>query len=262
MIPRTIWFYWDENPSSLIQNIKTHNEAILVNWKIIYLTSVTLSDYISDYPSKFNTLIPQHKSDWIRSYLLSTYGGCWCDASIIFNSVKELDQLWMKSNHMKSTFTGFYKTSIETQYNIIDDIPTKIENWFFMVPLNSIIMKRWFKEFTKAIDVGFLKYRNDLLGKINLDIYYPHGITNNVYLIHNMILQYVVRDEPQVLLLMDADKTMFKLRSACFKKNKTSKHKRSICVMNKLKKKSSNKIPFIKLSSCERNTRININGVL
>ena len=263
MIPRTIWFYWDKNPTSLIHRIQKHNEPVLVNWKIIYLNSITVNEYISVYPAHFNTLLPQHKSDWIRSYLLTTYGGCWCDASIIFNSSDELEQLWEKSNKVKSVFTGFYKTSVETTQNEIDGIPTKIENWFFIVPKHSIIMKRWLYEFTKAIEIGFLAYRNELIGKINLDIYYPHGITDDVYLIHHMILQYVIRtSKKQSMLIMDADKTMFKLRSHCFKKNKTSKHKRSICVMKKLKQKSSMKIPFIKLSSCERDTKININSIL
>ena len=263
-IPRIIWIYWDKNPTKLIQKIRKHNQPFLKTWTVHYLDAKTVKKYIASYPEGFNTLIPQHKSDWIRSFLLTNHGGCWCDASIVFNASEEIHVLWTKSNQIKSDFTGFYKTSVETLYNVVDKIPTKIENWFFMVPIKSKVMLKWLDEFTHAIKIGLLHYRNSLVGKINLHIYYPCGITDDAYLVHHMALQVAIRSlKPSpVLLLLDADNTMFKLRKQCFKLHAKSKHNRSVCVMNKMKNKTTRRIPFIKLSGFERDTGININSAL
>ena len=167
--------YWDdlEIPSS-IQKIVDHNKKVLVNWDLVILNKDTVHDYIKEFPKKYNTLIVQHKSDWIRLYLLKHYGGLWSDISIIYNDVAKLDELWEKSHFYE--MTAFYKGGK------IKGIHGVIENYFIMSKKNSKLISLWLDEYERAIDEGFLTYKRRILKEgtvlVRSDIYFIHFIEN------------------------------------------------------------------------------------
>ena len=155
MIPRIIWMYWNNKPTPLITSIINNNLKVLKNWDIRILTDTTIHTYIKDFPLGYEKLAVQKKADWIRLYLIMTYGGIWSDTSIIYNDEQELEKIWKNSVHYD--FTGFYKDGKN------NDIYEIIESWFFMSKKNGKIVTLWFNEYTKSIKEGFLHYKNRII---------------------------------------------------------------------------------------------------
>jgi len=246
---KTIWMYWDNDKTSLIEKIEKHNQIHLPNWKIIYLNDKTITEYIHCFPLHFNELIPQHKADWIRLYLISTYGGIWCDASIIINSEKAMDELWEKTN--THDFVGFYNGKK------INGVYEKIENWCFASKKNGVLVTKWLKEYNIAIEEGFKAYRERIVKYTNLDLYIKKKEFIDYFTVY-FCLQHVMQHNPLPnMYMMNSQNSMFKLSKVCREKYKAKKTPR--CVMNLLKTKKI-KLPYIKLTRHERKTRINIDS--
>ena len=240
---KLLWMYWNHQKPHLIRQIKEHNRKNLPSWKIIYLTNQNIHEYIPSFPPKYKTLIPTHQSDWIRLYLIMTYGGVWADASIIINSEKAMDELWEKTNTYD--FVGFYNGGKQ------NGIYEKIETWCFGSKKNGIVVTLWFHEFNQAIHEGYKPYRNRIVKNTNFSSYIKNKEFIDYFTVY-FCLQNVMQHHPlPKMYLMDANDSMFKIYNQC---NQNPK-----CVMNRLKTKKV-KLPYIKLTRHERNTRINIDS--
>lgn len=82
-----IFTYWNSAQLPLlnkycIQTWEKHNPEC----KIILLNDDNLDEYVKTIPNNFNNLIVQHKSDYIRTYLLYHYGGIWMDCTIMIKT--------------------------------------------------------------------------------------------------------------------------------------------------------------------------------
>ena len=260
VLPKIAWMYWDTvDLPPLIDQIRRYNTGAFKGWDIRFLNQHMLDEYIKvwDYPAGYKELISQHKADWIRAFLLSRYGGCWCDASIILNSGAALNELWQESVDQQSDFTGFYTDHLDKKVTI-KGVPCNIENWFFIVPRESRIMQLWYEEFTGAIKEGLLVYRNRIMKEgTNLDIYFSNGLNDEVYFTQHFCLQAVLQRAkklPPMILKFSGD-SFFRINKECNLKKGTSE-----CVMNRIRNDHDNirKIPFIKLSRHERETGIDI----
>ena len=260
VLPKIAWMYWDTvDLPPLIDQIRRYNTGAFKGWDIRFLNQHMLDEYIKvwDYPAGYKELISQHKADWIRAFLLSRYGGCWCDASIILNSGAALNELWQESVDQQSDFTGFYTDHLDKKVTI-KGVPCNIENWFFIVPRESRIMQLWYEEFTGAIKEGLLVYRNRIMKEgTNLDIYFSNGLNDEVYFTQHFCLQAVLQRAkklPPMILKFSGD-SFFRINKECNLKKGTSE-----CVMNRIRNDHDKirKIPFIKLSRHERETGIDI----
>jgi len=244
---KLLWMYWNERKPKLIQQIEEHNQKNLPTWNIHYLDDTTIHEYIPSFPKQFHTLIPQHKADWIRLYLISNYGGVWCDASIIINSERAMNELWEKTE--KHDFVGFYNGKK------VNGIYEKIENWCFASKKGGKLVTEWLKEYNKAIQEGFKQYRERIVKDTNLDLYIKKNEFVDYFTVY-FCLQYVLQHQPvPKMYMMNSRNTMFKVRDVCERK----KGKVPRCIMNTLKTKKE-KLPYIKLTRHERKTRINIDS--
>jgi len=238
MIPRIIWMFWDNSKIPLpIKNIINHNKQVLVNWEMIILNDTTIHDYIKEFPENYKNITVQQQSDWIRLYLLKTYGGVWSDISIIYNDVKKIDELWEKS--CLYDFTGFYNGK---KLNGIYEI---IETWFIMANTNSKTISLWLDEYTLAIQEGFLTYKNRIICEgtiLNKNNPKPDDIYFIVYYCLQHILQHL-HTIPKMNLLNAFD-SMFFLTKKCGWKNKTCRRK--------VFKSKKYKLPYIKLIRADR----------
>jgi len=214
------------------------------NWKVIVLNNTNISKYINinEYPLNYNKLIVQHKADWIRLKVLQKYGGLWMDASIIINDINKLEEMYQNSLQNKSDLTGFYlKASIMN-----NDPTTYIENWFIMAPIDSIVIKEWLREFEYAINIGFDKYRNNI---INTGYKNPAILDYGTYLTQHLCLQITLQNMYKTnspnLLLYNAEDTMYKLHTNC--------NWNESCITDNLINDSNTKnIPYIKLRGPDR----------
>jgi hypothetical protein len=249
ILPKHVWIYWDSDTMPpLIERIYRYNSTNLVGWKITLLHNSTLGQYIPSFPTNYNSLGIQQKSDWIRLYLLKNYGGLWMDASTIINDGSAVDALYNESVQKKSQLTAFtYREKPD------DIIPKNIESWFLMAPKNSIVIEDWYNEFTLAINIGFDKYI-EMLNREKVDL---RSIDPGTYLTLSMALQKTLQkniDTPPMVFRSGVE-SMFKLHNDCKKIDASREY---ICVMNKMKNKEGKKLPYIKLTHYDRDTGIDI----
>lgn len=247
--PKICWSYWDTKKlPSMIEKIKKNNKNKLKGWDVRFLNSDTISNYISkeEYPYGYNKLILAHQADWIRMYLLHKYGGCWMDASIILNSSTALDELYSKSVSTQSDITVF-KASFHEKYRNFThisgtELPLYIENWFIYAPKNSIILNLWFREFTKAVNIGLMEYKKEII-KEGTNVIILYNNEDDVYKTQHACLQYILQKKlvtlPNILIL-DALENMFKIQL-------------NDCMTEKSKKKYYKEIPNLPASEKRRN---------
>lgn len=133
---KTIYIYWGQqfaNAPIVVKKCllswKKHN----CNWTIIELDDTNLNNYIN-----INELIPDISkknitktalSDVIRIFLLSKYGGLWCDATTFCN--KPLDE-WL-GDYIKTGFWAFDKPGADRL----------VSSWFLYAEKDNYIIKRW-----------------------------------------------------------------------------------------------------------------------
>lgn len=253
VIPKIIWSYWnDRNIPKDVQLILDHRAQVLNSYKHIVLYEDTLGDYIHEAPpANYDTLTSHaNKTDWMRLTLLKNYGGCWMDASIIVNDAEAFDRLYEEAHRQKVELSAFYLENATYR----GDPYTYIESWFLIAPKGSSLIRKWHKEFCYAITIGFNQYRQQVIHRIK------NADKIGVYLTIHTTLQIVLKDcwfMPNILLYR-AEDTMFKLRNICGWDNK----KGFDCVMNTIRDDPAyvRTVPFIKLTSGERKTGINISS--
>jgi len=260
ILPKIVWMYWDTTDlPPLINMIKIHNISRLAGWEIKYLNKDNIINYIhpDEYPKKFDTLISQHKADWIRLALLSKYGGTWIDAAIIINDTHAIDKLYNNTFAIKSQFTGFSFKNYEPNTLSNKGVSLYIENWFIMAPVNSIIIKLWLAQFEKAIHMGFPAYKNYLTKKwVDYSKIYDSEKEDDVYLTQHACIQYVLQRQLELplppMIILPAENDMLKIRYNCGYDD--------ACTMNTIKDKPdvARSLPYIKLVKGERNTNIDI----
>jgi hypothetical protein len=263
VLPKTIWIYWDspEQPK-LISDIIEHNKTVLQGWTINVLNKNTVIDFIDplDIPNNFTNYSNQHQSDWFRLTLLHIYGGCWLDASIIVNSNEALEHLRNESIQKKSQFTGFSWHSADDnrfQHPSGTSFPFVIENWFMMAPKNGSLITDFLNEYERALDMSFVKYKKDILQKgIRVDSIYDKNDPEDVYLTQHTCIQKVLQTRKTLppMIISKAEDSMFKIRVEC--------NMDCNCIMNKIKDDPANvsRIPYIKLVSCDRDTKVDISN--
>lgn len=241
-LPKIAWSYWNnENLPEQIQHIVDNNREKLAGWKYIIINKNNEADYINseDKPSVENLSV-EHYSDWIRLYLIKKYGGVWIDISIILND--SLEDIYNKSITSDSELTGFRGKHFETSYTPV------IENWFIMAPKGSEVIRLWLEEYEKAINMGFLKYKEDALNN-NVNFQNIFGDNKSeVYLTQHGCLQTVFQkrlNRIPKMHLEDAAESMFKIHWECSWDNQ--------CLRDKINDTSySKKVPYIKLRGGDR----------
>lgn len=245
-LPRIVWVYWDsltEMPVS-IQNVTKNNKRTIRRWEIRFLDKNTMRDYVPvDAMPDMSKLQPAQKADWLRLYLLETYGGCWIDAGVIVNHEEGLEKFRDECIEHNAQFGGFYFLSRVVDSNAL----TFVENYFIMAPKQSPLIKEWRKEFEKAISVGFLKYKEDMLADgFKLHKIFEADSKNDTYLtMHACFLRLAKRHRRIPMLLYKAEDSVFKVQDECGWDRK--------CIHKRLDGDPTVKdIPFIKLVTNDR----------
>ena len=263
ILPKTIWIYWDtpEQPK-LIADIIAHNKTVLTEWKIHVLNKDTMMDYIDplDYPDNFKDYSSQAQSDWFRLILLMMYGGCWLDASIIINSQNALNNLYNATLKARSQLTAFsWHTSDENTFHHPSgtSFPLMIESWFMMAPKNGYLVTEFLNEYERALALTFVEYKKTILkANVNVDTIYDKDDPTDVYLTVYTCIQKVLqkRDTVPPIIILKSEDSMFKIRVDC--------NMDCNCIMNKIKDDPAtvSQLPYIKLVSCDRDTKIDISN--
>lgn len=195
-VPRIVWWYWHD-VSKVPESIKIitdrWKEVFGQVWDIRMVHQKNLKDYIDEDQWQLSKRVRwhQHKSDLFRLALLERYGGCWIDASICWNDGTRLEKMKQCIEQEGLDAYGFY---IDL-YTSDQRFPV-MENWCFMAPKHSRLIRAWKKEFQRAVEMGFASYHKDVLEAENINkqkISYGHYLTQHLAL--QAVLQRNVRQK-------------------------------------------------------------------
>lgn len=188
-IPARIWSYWDsEKPDALVDqcvaNWRAHNPGFDV--QVVNSQNIGTHIPLDDIPPGFERLHPTKRSDWIRLYLVSRYGGYWLDASILLTC--SLNWLEAQRCVQSAEVVGFYLDG----YTRDAAFPV-VESWAFGAPANSPFVTAWQQEFHCAlIEVGTESYLDALRSREDGETVLQ-GIADPSYLLIHVAAQQVLR---------------------------------------------------------------------
>jgi hypothetical protein len=214
ILPRVIYGYWDNlDGNDIIQaHINTWYRNIAPGWKVELITKKNVHEYVdSDFLEKFKDIDAVRFSDFLRVYLLSKNGGVWMDAGTIMIDGNFLEK-YRKEMIEKKADILIYEFSDHSK----PDQPY-LENWFLMAPKNSLFINDLYREFTKSHNMGYLKYKNEILApKISFENSMGDG--PSTYHMQHGIIHYLLKENNNknnnnnkyIMIIKDANESMFK----------------------------------------------------
>jgi hypothetical protein len=144
-IPKVIYTYW-HSPiiPEFVQGCISGWGQMNPNHQVVVLNRVNLADYISrPLPDRFDHVIAQFQSDWVRYAVLAEHGGIWIDASTILT--QSLDWLHFRQQAEQVEHV-FYYLDDQVSHSLIT-----VENWFIAALPNTTFMNKWSSEWTFAL---------------------------------------------------------------------------------------------------------------
>jgi hypothetical protein len=146
IIPKILWFYWEGEKihELIVQCIRSwayHNEE----YRIIFLTEKNLKHYTGAFKiGDLKKLMPAHKSDILRTWLLANYGGIWVNASTVCTG--NIDYLVEATADHK---TGVFQISdTKNRYG------RKYEVGFIICSMENEFMSKWNELMTECYEVA------------------------------------------------------------------------------------------------------------
>ncbi|AHK22715.1 polyprotein [Lagenaria siceraria endornavirus-California] len=215
-IPKIIWSYWnnqevEEFQIKMINNWHYHNQ----DYRIIILNEESLQKMVGK--NTYNLLskqTPQFRSDWVRLFVLSHFGGVWVDFSGLF--VKSIHNLVESTVQNEA---GYCQISLnkKEEKNIV------LESWLIICTENCKVIQDWFeetKEMTKFVDPSghnALEWMTQTYGteyQVAKEFILPNlRIYLRIYIIQ-IIVRLRAKDEPLIVHSDEAEVSMFHKLSA------------------------------------------------
>jgi hypothetical protein len=190
ILPRVIYGFWDNlDGNDIIKaHINTWYRNIAPGWKVELITKKNVYKYVDPiFLEKFNDFYAVRFSDFLRVYLLSKNGGVWMDAGTIMLDGSFLEKYRMEMIKNKADIL-IYEFSDHSK----PDQPY-LENWFLMAPKNSLFINDLYSEFTRSHDMGYLKYKNEVLApKISFENSMGDG--SSTYHMQHGIIHYLLKE--------------------------------------------------------------------
>jgi len=211
-LPKIIYGFWDDIDSNpVIQaHIRNWRKKISKEWEIVILNKDNVYKYVEyEFIEKYGTgtLDPTRFADFLRVELLMKRGGVWMDATIFITDGSFLDKMYQEMIKNKYD-ASFYEYK---EMTLLPEQP-HIDNWFMMAPKGSKIITDLYKEFERAYDMDFLKYKNDVLIPSNILLDKTIGYGESTYLMQHAIFHYLFKiGKKYNLLLKNASESMYKL---------------------------------------------------
>ena len=210
ILPKKIYAYWDNlGTNPIIQaNIDGWKKALPDDWEVVILNKVNVKDYVGeDFMKRYAKLDPTRFADFLRLELLYKFGGVWMDGSVIMINASFLEEYYQKmiSDHYD---VCLYELDLRT----LDKKYPYLENWFIMAPKGSPLINDLYKEFDKSYQMGFLKYKTDILIPSDVNLEKTIGYGRRTYLMQHAIIHYLIQSGKKYnILINDAKESMFKI---------------------------------------------------
>ena len=211
ILPKKIYSYWDNLENNII--IQSHYNSWLRNikgWEINIINKNNLKDYVSDdFINKYIELDSIRFSDFLRLELLKTNGGVWLDAGIFVTK----NSLFLDKFRDEMITNKYDATLYELKGATIDKDMPYLENWFIMAPKNSKLITDIYYEFNRAFEMGFLKYKIDILIPSKINLTNTLGYLERTYLMQHAIINYLFKNNKYNINIKNTSDSMFKLQN-------------------------------------------------
>lgn len=203
-IPKIVWMYWQQEQlppavSLCLENTRRLNP----HYEIRLLHPDTVGEYVPEVPRQLDDVNVEKRADWIRLYLMKTYGGIWLDSTIFLT--EPLDWIQQTQAAHGSEMVGFYLNAATHRH----EHPV-VENWFLTAVPGSRFMREWFDIFHEQVILGGTE--NYLEGLKRRGAYETilQGITSPEYLSMHIAGQEVMQERgPHRLSLARAEDSAF-----------------------------------------------------
>ena len=153
--PKKIWTFFDKPPEGFVQTVLSRTSSVVSDeWDLIFLTSSNISTFIppSSLPASFSSLSALKQSDYLRLFLVSTYGGWWIDASTLITNSSFLSDFVNKAETTQTELLAFCTVCPKVH----------VETGTFYAPQGSVALAVWYEEMHKALNMGLRNYIYDL----------------------------------------------------------------------------------------------------
>ncbi len=223
---KNIFIYWHEKEitNQLVKrNIEYLREKLPSDYTLHIYNEENIKKELSKKEMKHLNESKQHFADYVRLLLLNKYGGYWLDSTILLPNINILNKIYeeYENNHF-DVFLFEY-----SEKNNGNEIYGKyLENWFIVAPKNSIFIKDMLREYKKALNIGFLKYKKMLI-KENINIGNLFSDKKDVYLMQHAIIRKLVSKNKYKISYEYAQNSMFAIQEKCKWNND--------CLLNDLK---------------------------
>ena len=251
-IPKIIWCHWDtpEMPE-MIRLIYERNLRKVPDWEFRKITTKEFLEMCPEHelPKSFFSLSVQHKADFMRLWLLKTYGGVWSDISTLYNtSLNEMRDICYKERRQMA---GFYIGRDTTRY----DSPV-FENWFMMAPRGSTVIRAWFEEYRNALNMGELNYKKMIVAE-GIDLQGKHHEEDSIYFTQHYALQRLIQSgKAKNMIMWKAEDSMFAVQDNCWCDNQ---EKQDSCMKTVFTRERLLSVPWVKLTGgCRQFVDINV----
>ena len=168
-----LFLYWEGYEYKLIHKLR---ELIYLHsnngdgYTVHFITPSNLKNYVSELPECFDSLLPAHRADYIRVYVICKYGGIWLDSDVLvldklddlFNIMKQNDGFLIKENNADLS-NGVFGSKANTNFMI---------EWLNQI--NNILQK-------KKSDIAWTEIGNNIQTRIQAEN--PKFLSN--YTIYN-----------------------------------------------------------------------------
>ena len=168
-----LFLYWEGYEYKLIHKLR---ELIYLHsnngdgYTVHFITPSNLKNYVSELPECFDSLLPAHRADYIRVYVICKYGGIWLDSDVLvldklddlFNIMKQNDGFLIKENNAGLS-NGVFGSKPNTNFMI---------EWLNQI--NNILQK-------KKSDIAWTEIGNNIQTRIQAEN--PKFLSN--YTIYN-----------------------------------------------------------------------------
>lgn len=207
-VPKVIYTYWDNiEENEIIQAIiRTWSTRLPAGWTYHVISKITADRYVeTELLHQWESLQdPIRFSDFLRVYLLNKHGGVWMDAGILITKGSFLE-IFHQEMMQKEADVLLYEFKVfstpEQPY---------LENWFFMCPTNSRMIKDMYLEFMRSFSMGFLRYKTQVLAP-HVSFRYLRLQGDDTYHIQHGILHYLKsRRRYPTIIIKEATESMFK----------------------------------------------------
>ena len=189
-MPKRIYSYYDNPNDIILAHFETWKRKY-PDWEIILIDNQNLYNLVDNqFIDKYVKLDSIKFSDFLRVYLLKENGGVWLDGGIfVINTF--LNQYYDEMIQNKYDVCLYEYTNKSVKHNNI--LIPHLDNWFMMSKKNGKYVTDLFNEFTRAYDMGFIKYKKNVLQKNNMNLVNTIGKhENDIYLMQHAISQYSI----------------------------------------------------------------------